>query len=204
MSLELVSIGQAARMIGVAVATLRRWEKEEKFGSACRTVGGHRRYKIADITATFFPSEVCLEKRRKTVAYARVSSHDQHKDLTTQMERLSQHCRGNNYAFEVISDLGSGLNFKKRGLQKLLQMICRKEIDRLILTHRDCLLRFGSGLLFQLCANFGIEVCVLDDEQPKDFNQELAADIVEIITVFSAKVYGKRSHAHRKKLDKAA
>ena len=199
---ELVSIGQAAQMIGVAVSTLRRWEQEDKFAPASRTLGGHRRYLITAITTAFFPEAV--EPEKTTVAYARVSSHDQKGDLSTQIARLSLFCGEKDYPFEIISDLGSGLNYQKRGLQKLLQMILRKEVGRLVLTHKDRLLRFGSGLLFQVCAHFGTEIIVLDDAPARDFNEELTSDLVEIITVFSSRLYGKRSHANRTKLKKAA
>lgn len=115
-----------------------------------------------------------------------------------QKERLEQHCESNRYVFEVISDLGSGINYNKKGLNKLIKMICNKEISKLILTHKDRLLRFGSQLLFKLCEYFGTEVEILDTNINDDFEAALVADVIEVMTVFTARMHGKRSHKNKR------
>ncbi len=132
---RLLSIGEAAAVKGVSIDTLRRWEKEGKIQSV-RTQGGHRRYDIDTL--------IDFKENRKTIAYARVSSHDQKNDLERQALVLEAYCLHHGYNFEIIKDLGSGLNYKKRGLQKLLQLIISEQIDRLVITNKDRLLRFGS------------------------------------------------------------
>jgi putative resolvase len=194
----IVSIGEAAEMIGVAVSTLRRWETEGRFHPAFRTSGNHRRYRISDIKSVFYGESASKEKR--VIAYARVSSHDQKEDLKRQESMLAEYCRDNHSTFEIISDLGSGINYRKRGLNKLLGMICSGSVEKLILTHRDRLLRFGSPLIFRLCHFFGTEVVVLHEKQNATFEQELVADVIEIMTVFTSKLYGRRSHQSRKKI----
>ena len=92
-----------------------------------------------------------------------------------------------------IKDLGSGLNFKKKGLNQLINMILNNEISTLILNHKERLLRFGSEILFKLCDFYNIEVIILNEEV-KDFNTDLTESVIEIMTVFCAKLYGKRSH----------
>ena len=99
-----------------------------------------------------------------------------------------------------IKDLGSGLNFKKKGLNQLINMILNNEISTLILNHKERLLRFVSEILFKLCDFYNIEVIILNEEV-KDFNTDLTESVIEIMTVFCAKLYGKRSHKNKKSLN---
>ena len=199
-----IGIGEAATVIGVAISTLRRWELENRFIADFRTCGGHRRYSLARLQQfiTQKPVISATSIAKNTYAYARVSSHDQRLDLKRQEHRLALHCQNNNWDFEVISDLGSGINYQKKGLNKLLKLMVSGAISRLVLTHRDRLLRFGSPLLFKLCEYFGVEVVILEQQLVNDFEKELVADVIEIMTVFTAKMYGKRSHQNKLKNDK--
>jgi len=97
----------------------------------------------------------------------------------------------------VISDLGSGLNYKKKGLTKLLKLIINNQIEALYLTHKDRLLRFGSELFFNICQHHGTKVIILNAVENKSFESTLAEDVIELMTVFSAKLYGKRSHKNK-------
>ncbi len=101
----------------------------------------------------------------------------------------------------VISDLGSGMNYKKKGLQKLLSMILERKLKRLVLTTKDRLLRFGSELVFSLCEIQGIEIVIIHQGEQPSFEEELASDVLEIITVFSARLYGSRSKKNRKLME---
>ena len=89
--------------------------------------------------------------------------------------------------------MGSGLNYQKKALKLLIKKICSKSIQRLVLTHRDRLLRFGSELIFSLCEQFGIEVVIINASENSSFEDDLVQDVLEIITVFSARLYGSRS-----------
>jgi excisionase family DNA binding protein len=189
---RLLSIGEAAAVKGVSIDTLRRWEKEGKVQSV-RTNGGHRRYDI-DVLIDF-------KETRQTVAYARVSRHDQKADLERQALVLEAYCLHHGYNVEIIKDLGSGLNYKKKGLQKLLQLIVSEQLDRLVITNKDRLLRFGSELIFSLCEYFGVEVVVLNRKEDASYEEDLAKDVLEIITVFSARLYGSRSRRNQKLLE---
>ena len=138
-----LSIGMAAVLIGVSVSTLRRWEKEQKLKPSHRTLGGHRRYSRDQVDSISNP-DLQHSKQTKAVIYGRVSSHDQKMDLERQMERLEAYASNHFNEVLKIKDLGSGLNFKKPGLKKLLSLIHKGEITHLILNHKDRLLRFGS------------------------------------------------------------
>jgi excisionase family DNA binding protein len=190
-------IGKAAEELGVSRDTLRRWEKSGKI-KAERTLKGHRRYNLASLLGAS-PRKVQSDK--KTIAYARVSSHDQKQDLSRQIQVLESFCAANGWSYEVIDDLGSGLNYNKRGLRNLIRAICLHQADRLVLTHKDRLLRFGSELIFSLCEQFGIEVVIINKTESSTFEDDLVQDVLEIITVFSARLYGARSRKNKKLLD---
>ncbi|MBW4507170.1 MAG: IS607 family transposase [Scytonematopsis contorta HA4267-MV1] len=186
-----VSIGEAAQIKGVSIDTLRLWE-EKGILVAARTEGGHRRYKLSDLLGANYNTD------KKTVAYARVSSHDQKADLERQALVLSAHCEHQKYNYILIQDFGSGLNYKKKGLRKLIDLILSEEVDRLVVTNKDRLLRFGSELIFGLCEHFGVEVTILNKKEDASFEEDLASDVLEIITVFSARLYGSRSRKNQK------
>ena len=92
------------------------------------------------------------------------------------------------------------MNYRKKGLQKLLEKILRKQTKGLVLTHKDRLLRFGAELVFSFCELQGIEIVIINKGEQPSFEEELAQDVLEIITVFSAKLYGSRSKKHKKLL----
>jgi predicted site-specific integrase-resolvase len=116
---------------------------------------------------------------------------------------LETFCAANGWTCEVMQDLGSGLNDNKQGLQKLIRRVCDGSAGRLVLANKDRLLRFGSELVFQLCKLFNLEVVLLNQrEQPLRCEEELAQDILEIITVFSARLYGSRSQKNRKLVER--
>ncbi|MES2273288.1 MAG: IS607 family transposase, partial [Chlamydiota bacterium] len=113
------NIGIAAKALGVSQDTLRRWERAGKI-SVERTANGHRRYDLSKLLGIATPQL----NSKCTIAYARVSSHDQKSDLDRQAQVLETFCSANGWTYEIIQDLGSGLNFQKRGLKKLIQNIC--------------------------------------------------------------------------------
>ena len=138
---KLLNIAQASKLLGVAQSTLRRWEDEGRLIPDERTKGNQRRYKLSSLRPEMRHSK---DYNRKTIAYARVSSHDQKADLERQKQVLEMYCASNGWNFEVLSDLGSGINYNKKGLKELIGSIIDGEIGRLVITHKDRLLRFGA------------------------------------------------------------
>jgi putative resolvase len=110
-------------------------------------------------------------------------------------------CAKHGWTFEILQDLGSGLNYSKKGLRKLIKEICSGSVDRLVITHKDCLLRFGAELVFALCEQFGTEVVMINAASEANFEDDLVQDVLEIITVFSARLYGSRSRKNQKVLE---
>ena len=180
----MLTISAYSRLLGVHPQTLRRWEREERPGlvAPVRTLGNHRRYLVQP-------------KGEITVGYARVSCHDQKDDLPRQAERLA------NYASDrpcmIIKDIGSGLNCNKPGLKKLLALLLTGTVRELILTFKDRLLRFGSELIFFICKQLGVVVTILDHPEEKSMEETFTQDVLAILTVFSARLHGARSHRVR-------
>jgi len=183
--------------LGVSITTLRRWEAEGKLVPV-HTAGKHRRYDLAKLKPELF--RVAQDERR-TVAYARVSSHDQKADLERQKQVLELYCARQGWTFEVVADLGSGMNYHKKGLKKLLEALIDGQIGRLVITHKDRLLRFGAELVFSICEAKQVEVVILNQGEDTTFEEDLAKDVLEIITVFSARLYGSRSRKNQKLLE---
>ena len=181
--MALCSIGFVARHYGVSASTIRRWAAKGLLTVARRTLGGHRRFELDNSCA-------CGDADcRKHVGYARVSSYDQKEDLQRQAERLkTSGCE------EVITDIGSGLNCNKPGLRTLLNRILQGRIHTLSVVYEDRLLRFGTALIRLMCRRSGTDVRVLESKPAQTFEEELAKDVVTPMTVFCARLYGKRSH----------
>ncbi len=169
---------------GVHPQTLRRWERERRPGlvAPIRTLGNHRRYPI--------PAQGNI-----TVGYARVSGHDQKEDLPRQAERLANHA--SDRPCMIIKDIGSGLNCNKPGLKKLLALLLTGTVRELILTFKDRLLRFGCELIFFICKQLGVVVTILDHPEEKSREETFTQDVLAILTVFSARLHGARSHRVR-------
>ncbi|MBE9217339.1 IS607 family transposase [Dolichospermum flos-aquae] len=200
---KIISIGDAAKKLGVSVKTVRRWADAGKLRFE-RSPSGHRRFYLADITR-ITPRDFNQLKDRITINYARVSSNDQKEDLTRQRQVLEAFSSANGWQFETISDLGSGLNYNKKGLQKLLKRIMQGDVGRLVLTHKDRLLRFGSEIVFTMCEEFETQVVIINKSiEETTCEQELVTDMIELITVFSARLYGSQSDKNKKLLDKVS
>lgn len=180
-------------MLGVSKETLRRWERKGKITSE-RTQGKHRRYKKETIDR-LLNKEIIRE--RMTVGYARVSTNEQKEDLKRQIQLIENYCSSHGYEFDIISDIGSGLNYNKKGIKQLIELIESDSIDRLVISYKDRLLRFGSEILFQMCDYHNVEVVIINS-MDNTFENELVDDVLSIITVYSAKLYGKRSHKNKK------
>jgi putative resolvase len=194
MEKRLVKIGEAAALLGVAIPTLRKWEATGELLPTRKTKGGTRYYAVSDLLGLG-------DADAPTVCYARVSSHDQKADLERQHAMLESYCAAKGWRCEVIKDLGSGMNYRKPGLNQLLEMILRKQMRRLVITHKDRLLRFGSELVFALCAQQQIEIVIIHKGEQPSFEEDLAKDVLEIITVFSVRLYGSRSKKNKKLME---
>ncbi len=191
MNNRFVKIGEAAKLLGVSVQALRNWEVEGKIMPSHRTPGGQRMSDLAELLGV-------NDLTYPTLAYARVSSSDQKKDLERQHAVLEAFCDKNGWQTEIIRDLGSGMNYNNQGLGRLLELMVHGQMSRLVITHKDRLLRFGAEIVFRICELKGIEVVIINKSKQPSFEEELTRDVMEIMTVFCAKLYGRRSHTSKK------
>lgn len=140
---------------------------------------------------------------RKKICYARVSSHDQkkHGDLDRQSMRLMQAVGG---PAEVIQDTGSGLNAKRKGLSKLIDMVIAGDVETVYITHQDRITRFGYEYLERFFKVFGTEIVVTEDRLDQTAQEELVEDMMSLLASFSGKLYGMSSSKRKEVAEKAA
>ena len=163
-----------------------------------RRGGGYRRYDWARWRPALFHR---LRPPRQTVAYARGSRPDQKDDLEREKPVRELYCARQGGTFEVVADLGSGMNDHKKGLTRLLNDILADRIGRLVVTHKDRLLRLGAELVLAICEAKHVEVLILNQGEDTTVEEALAEDGWEILTGFSARLYGSRSRKNQKLLE---
>lgn len=181
--------GELAKLLGVTSKTLSRWEADGKIESS-RTDGGQRRYIYSEID-----QKIIQKEGKKKVIYARVSSRKQQTDLERQVALLKHKYP----THEVITDIGSGINFKRRGLITLLDRVIAGDISQVVVAHKDRLTRFGFDLFEHIFNRFGVRMEVVSDNDVKEPTEAFVDDVLSIITVFTAKYYGSRKYNLYKK-----
>jgi predicted site-specific integrase-resolvase len=137
---------------------------------------------------------VGIVRKRKVILYARVSSSTQKDDLINQVKYLEENVKDYD---QVITDVGSSLNMKRKGFLKLLRMILNNEVSKVIIAYPDRLVRFGFKIIEEVCKAHNCELVVLNKED-KTPEQELIEDLTSILVSFSGKLYGMRSHKYEK------
>ena len=191
----LVSIGKLAKELGVSIDTIRNWENQSKINSF-RTDGGHRRFDLEQVLAQLKNDKIQLKKI--TIGYARVSTANRKNDLQRQIQVIELFCAKNGWQYSIISDIGSGINYNKKGLKKLIELIETQQVERIVINYKDRLIRFGFELIEEICKLHNVEIIIISATESKTFEQEMVDDILSILTVFSAKLYGSRSHKNKK------
>lgn len=144
-----------------------------------------------------------LNLDRKVIGYCRVSSNKQRVDLERQIQNMKTYLTAQGRPFEIISDIGSGINYKKKGLKELLKLITQNKVDKVVVLYEDRLLRFGYELVEYLASLYNCEIEIIDNTE-KSEQQELVEDLVQIITVFSCKLQGKRANKAKKMVKELA
>ena len=184
---------EASRLIGVNLATLRRMADRDDL-KYIRTDNGRYLYDVS----SFLKRGNHEVQERKKICYARVSSRGQKGDLENQIEFL----KSKNPETEVISDYGSGLNFKRKGLRQILDLAYKGELEEVVVTYKDRLCRFGFELIeYILKTQSNAKIVVLGNNSTSQ-ESELSTDLLSIITVFSARMHGLRKYKSKIKNDK--
>jgi len=198
---NLLTIKKAAEILSVSDETLRNWEKDNKI-KPVYTAGGHRRYKQEDIDKMAGVSKEQPQSKNRCAIYARVSTTDQklHGDLERQIGRLSSEAVKKGYTIvSVFGEVASGMNDKRIKLAKLMEMAINKEIDIVLIEHKDRLTRFMYEFLVVFFRSNNVEIVFTNETLGASFEQELVEDILSLMASFSAKIYSKRAKENRKK-----
>ena len=189
---------KVTEILGVTAQTLRNWDKEGKLKPSYVKSNGYRYYSEESILS--YTQERKTKKNLNVIGYARVSSKKQSDYLEKQVNNLKTYLDSKYTDYEIITDIGSGINYTKPGLKKLIEKINRKEVDLIVVLYKDRLLRFGFELVEYFAELNNVKIEILD-KIDKNQDQELVEDLVQIITVFSCKIQGKRKAKTKEIID---
>src|SRR6266700_1434900 len=179
-----------SKLVGVSVYTLQRWDRNGTL-TAHRTPT-NRRYYTHDQYLTY--RGLVASERGKTIVYARVSSPAQKKDLLYQKEALQAYTLEQQITVDQwVEDIGSALNYKRKGFNQVIEQIELGQVKRLIIGYPDRFVRFGYDWFESFCERHGTTITVINGESLSP-EQELVRDMIAITTVFSARLHGLRSH----------
>ena len=184
---------KTSELLKVTTRTLQNWDLDGKL-KCFRTEGGHRRFLLSDIRKLMHPNEVV----RRKIAYCRVSKASQKEELQKQIEFL----KARNPAHEIIYDIGSGLNFKRKEFQAILDSAIKGDIAEIVVTHKDRLCRFGFELFERIVNSTNGKIVVLDQGETSP-DKELVDDLISIVSVFSSRVAGLRDRSLRRQIKRA-
>ena len=179
------------KLLGVTAQTLRNWDKEGKLKPSYIKSNGYRYYSEESILS--YTQERKTKKNLNVIGYTRVSSKKQIDDLERQVNNIKEYLSSKYETYDIITDIGSGINYNKPGLLKLIEKINKKEVDLIVVLYKDRLLRFGFELVEHFANLNNVKIEVLD-KIDKTQDEELVEDLVQIITVFSSKFQGKRKN----------
>ena len=188
------SINKFSKILGVSAQTLRNGDKKVKLHPHHTSSNGYRYYSHEQLNQVM---NVKPNLDRIVIGYCRVSSNKQKDDLERQIENMKLYLTAQGKPFEIISDIGSGINYKKKGLKELMKRISQNKVDKVVVFYKDRLLRFGFELVEYIASLYDCDIEIIDHTE-KTEQQELVEDLVQIITVFSCKLQGKRANKARK------
>jgi putative resolvase len=194
------NIAEFAKVIGVTVKTLQRWDREGRL-VPLRSPGNRRLYTGDHLKQVLGEKVEKKGQHRLKVGYCRVSSNNQRSDLVNQRRVLGEFCDQRTLSIdEWIEEVGGGLNFRRPKFLALLERILRGEVELVVIAHKDRLARFGFDLLEYLGQRSGCDILVMNSEQLSP-QEEMVQDLLTIVHTFSARLYGLRNY--KKKLQEA-
>ena len=200
---KLLTLKETEQLLNVSKSTLQRWDNSGKL-IALRTEGGHRRYKQSDIERLVGENNNEADSNNDEVivaTYARCSTPNQkaHGVIDRQSSRLFEYCTKKKYKVEyIIKDVGSGLNDKRKGFVKLCNLVVNRQINKVVIEHKDRLTRFQYSLIEFFFNSYGVDIELVDKKEYTE-QEELVNDMMMFIANFSGKVYSLRKQENRKK-----
>lgn len=182
------SIRKFADLIDVNPQTLRNWDKEGKLKPA---------YVNPDTGYRYYSEEQLQEQLGKiaeekiVVGYCRVSSKKQQADLERQVQNMKTYLLAQGKPFKIVTDIGNDINYNKKGLNEVIDLVMDKKVSKIVVLYKDRLVRFGYELIKNICDKNNVSIEIIDHNE-KSEQEEVVEDLVQIITVFSCKLQGKR------------
>jgi putative resolvase len=189
---------EASKKLGVHWQTLKNWDKQGKI-KTIRSPGGKRYYDISDFINKIegtnnINEELEIENKRKKICYCRVSSDSQKIELENQIKYMKDKYPEH----EILYDIGSGINFNRHNLNKIINYGIKNELEELAIAYKDRLCRIGYELIENILKEYSNTNIIIENDEIKSPEEELTTDLIEIITVFSSKLYGIRSYKSKK------
>ena len=184
---KFVQYREAKQLLGVDVQTLRKWADKGIIPSI-RTPTNQRLYGVEEYLKNQSKKIKTIEKRK--ICYCRVSSTKQKDDLERQIAYMSQKFPDH----EIISDIGSGINFKRKGLRSIIEMVWQGKVQQVVVAYRDRLCRFAFELFEWMFQTNRTQLLVLNESLESSGNSELAEDLIAIVNIFNCRVNGKRKY----------
>lgn len=186
----LMSIGKFAKELGVTPEHVRTMHRTGEVIPARISEKGTRYYSEEQLRE--LKNSRTPQREEKVVAYCRVSTKSQKDDLEKQVENVKSYMYAKGYSFEVITDIGSGINYENKGLQELISLINSNQVTKVVILHKDRLVQFGFELIQLFCDLHDVKIEIIDNSERSN-EEELTNVLIEIITVFANKLYGSRS-----------
>ena len=185
------SISEFSELSGISKSTLRRYDNENTFKPAFVSKGGHRRYTETQLF------EITQKKKQNinkiNIGYVRVSSKKQVDDLEKQYNLMENYLISKGESFKIIKSIGSGINYNNQSLNELLDLVISSKVNKVFIMYKDRLVRFGFDLLENLFKRYDVDIEIIN-HQNNTIEEELVTDLIQIMTLFSAKLNGKRKY----------
>lgn len=197
----LMSIGKFAKELGVTPEHVRTMHRTGEVIPARISEKGTRYYSEEQLRE--LKNSRTPRREEKVVAYCRVSTKSQRDALEKQVDNVKSYMYAKGYSFKVITDIGSGINYKNKGLQELISLINSNQVTKVVILHKDRLVQFGFELIQLLCDLHDVKIEIIDNSE-RSGEEELTDDLIEIITVFANKLYGSRSKKTRTLIERVS
>ncbi len=180
--MRFVTSAEARKTLNLTSDTLRAYDRDGKI-ETIRNAGGRRLYNVSK-----FIKDNNLDCLKKNIIYCRVSSYDRKEDLERQEKKLKELYP----EYEIIKDIGSGINFKRKGLQQIIELAISNQINNLVINHKDRLCRIGYELIEFILKKYSNTNIIIVENSGVCKTEEITKDLIEIITVYSSKIHGSR------------
>lgn len=188
------TINKFSKLVGKTTQTLRNWDKSGFLKPDHTGKNGYRYYSDIQLNQIL---RINIKTNKIVIGYCRVSSHKQKDDLQRQIENMQMYLTAQGNRFEIISDVGSGINYNKKGLLEVIRKINSNQVSKVVIFYKDRLVRFGYELIEHYAKLNSCKIEIIDNTE-KTEEQELVEDLIQIVTVFSCRLQGKRANKAKK------